>query len=223
MSSTLSKLGDFKLEILVERSGSMGNRDCDISGDSVSRWHFVGDQVAQLVAEAQCHQPAGVFVGFFDTVLHALPSANAESVRAAFRREMPGGGTNLADAIYARTQAHFVRQGLGDTRKLLLVVVTDGEPTGTTVPGISRDPQLAVADAIQLATSRLSQHSGLLILFFQPGSDRVGADFINWLTHGLSSVMSVPPETVHSARLVQMENSGLVGLVAAAVESALTS
>lgn len=167
----------------------MGIKDCKTGGGFVSRWDYVAEQVAQLVAQACTVDRNGIFLGLFNTRLMPLANASADGVRNAFKRFSPQGGTHIADAIHARIEAYFARKARDpQTKSLVLIVVTDGEPTGTSVDGISKDPQQAVADVIVHATKRITSGEEIGIFFLQVGADKNAPAFLGWLDAGLTAV-----------------------------------
>jgi hypothetical protein len=192
MGLNLKKLQGYDLELLIDRSGSMNTDDCKtgggfFGGKKVTRWNYVADQTAELAGEAAKVDDDGIYVGLFNTRLQPIENADEAKVRNAFRQYSPTDGTNTADALNDRLEAYFARKAKGAAKPLILVVVTDGEPTGTTVKGVSRDPQQAVADVIVNATKRIGSRKEIGIFFLQVGYDKKATTFLAWLDDGLTS------------------------------------
>lgn len=192
MAVRLAKLAGYDLEILIDRSGSMDTEDCPGSkkgffggSKNVSRWNYVADQTAELADEACKIDDDGIYVGLFNTSLQPIENANADKVREVFKKYRPTDGTYTADALNARINAYFERKAKGGAKPLILICVTDGEPTGTRVAGISRDAQQAVADVISNATKKIGSRKEIGIFFIQVGFDKKATAFLQWLDDGL--------------------------------------
>lgn len=190
MAVKLAKLAGFDLELLIDRSGSMNNDDCKTGKGmfckKTSRWNYIAEQTAELAGEACKVDNGGIYVGLFNTRLQPIENADADKVRDAFEQYSPNDGTYTADALNARINAYFARKAANaSTKPLILICVTDGEPTGSTVRGVSRDPQQAVADVISNATKKISSRKEIGIFFLQVGFDKNATPFLQWLNNGL--------------------------------------
>jgi hypothetical protein len=192
MAVRLAKLAGYDLEILIDRSGSMSKEDVPVGKKGLfggtkytSRWASCAEQTAELAGEACKVDDDGIYVGLFNTRLQPIDNADADKVRAAFKQYSPTDGTNTADALNARINAYFERKAKGGAKPLILICVTDGEPTGSTVSGVSRDAQQAVADVISNATKKISSRKEIGIFFIQVGFDKAATVFLQWLDDGL--------------------------------------
>jgi len=198
MAINLAKLAGKDLELLIDRSGSMGTPDC---ANGATRWNHVAGQTAELATAALTVDDDGIYVGLFDDQLVEVPNADGNKVLAAFQQYRPRNGTDTAMAINARLEAYFERRdgkkggmfskgtpGLGDKVKpLILIVVTDGRPTQNSVKGLSSDGQKAVAQVITNATKRIKSRKEIGIFFVQVGYDKGATAFLQWLDDGLTS------------------------------------
>lgn len=200
MKTNLHKLAGYDVEVLVDRSDSTRITDCCTQptrgqpkpSTPISRCDHIAETTARFTREVCKVVGDGIYVGLFNTQLTPLVNATSRKLRAALRRNPPTDGTFTADALHARIEAYFERKAANPlTKPLFLICVTDGEPNGTTVPGVSRDPQQAVADIIIGATKRISEPGEIRILFVQIGNCGKARAFLQWLANGLTSLGAV--------------------------------
>lgn len=200
MKTQLQKLAGYDVEVLVDRSDSTRITDCckqptrrqAAPSPPIPRCDHIAEQTARFTREVCKVLGDGIYVGLFNTQLTPLVSATSRKLRAALRRNPPADGTFTADALHARIEAYFERKAANPhTKPLFLICVTDGEPNGTTVPGVSRDPQQAVADIIIGATRRMKDSGEIRILFVQIGNCGKARAFLLWLANGLTPLGAV--------------------------------
>ncbi len=178
-------------QLAVQTNVTPGSKD-SMKLIPTSRWNYVAAQTAELAAEASKVNKDGFYAAIFDTTLHPIVNANGLTVAAACRSFRPYTGTNTADALNSRIEAYFARRDADPkTKPLVIVMLTDGEPTGTTVKGVSTDPQQAVADVIVNASKRIKSRKELGILFIQVGFDGKAKIFLQWLDDGLTAAGAV--------------------------------
>lgn len=129
----LYALEGYDIAFIADDSGSMASVCSDGSGTRRTRWDELQAILNRVVPIAACFDDDGIDLYFLNGGVHRNLRSVDDAV-AAVRRSKPGGGTPLLRAL----QAVIRDKRGGDEKKLLVVVVTDGEPSDATPAEVKR-------------------------------------------------------------------------------------
>jgi uncharacterized protein with von Willebrand factor type A (vWA) domain len=167
-------LNNLDIELLLDKSGSMDTADCP---GGLSRWKYAEEVAVALARKACKHDKDGIGVTVFAGSFKSYDGVTEAKVAEVFRENEPNGSTDTAAALKSRLDAYFARKSSGGAKNVLLLVLTDGEPTD----------KLAVADVIVAATKKMDRDEEVAIQFVQVGKDAAAAKFLAFLDDGLTA------------------------------------
>ncbi len=145
------------LVIIVDRSGSMGTRDCP---DGMTRWQWCCAQSSQLT-QAAASAASTVTLVFFNQRYDVFDKVNAQDIPNYFADYAPAGDTLLAAPLGQVLDRYFQSRA----KPLIIIVITDGMPQD--VP--------AVASRIKSASQKL-HYAGEVTITFLLISDEISSD-----------------------------------------------
>jgi hypothetical protein len=189
----------YDIEILLDRSGSMEDRD---PGMTTTRWQQGQKTVKDLAVASQTIDDDGITVGCFDNEFHVEENTTPEAVDRIFSKIRPRGSTNTAGALSQRLDAYFERRdgkkvtkkvggflGVGGkevtevvkpekpAKPVIILVYTDGCP----------DSQSALENVIISATKKMNSQDEVAIVFMQCGFASSATAFLKQLDDGLEA------------------------------------
>lgn len=169
----LRKLANHDVTVMVDKSGSMQERDC-----GVSRWQWSENQISFLSYQAAPVLNRGIRVVLFDSGTKVFDGVRVQQVSRIFRGTTPGGGTNIAKALKEQLNDYFARREVDPTTKpLAIAIITDG------VPNSAR----ALKNTIIDATKKMQRPDEIAITFLQVGMDPSGMRLLQDLDYDLPS------------------------------------
>ncbi len=215
----LQKLAAHDIVLIIDKSGSMGTRDCPMplfgSGKlslfssfmlgpglgEISRWDWCLQQAGHMAKETAQVLPNGFSVILFDSRFNVFPNVKFDQLPDIFQSNQPGGGTELAPPLMSTFGDYFQRKRYAPTKVKPLVVgiITDGCPA-------DHGPSLG---SIAEATHHIKEESELTVIFFLIGArDHEGQRFVEEATHDLRGakfnvVKSVPFQELLRAGLAE--------------------
>jgi hypothetical protein len=199
-------LSRFKLELVVDRSLSMGERDCP---GHQTRWQWCGSQAEDLARAIAPYSKDGVTITSFAWRYEVCENASAETIAHLFRRLPIAPGTKLASPLKDRLEHYFENRGL-DGRPLLLAVITDGVPSPMPEP-------LLVRHALAKAVKKVKTPGEVTVVFLQIGKfDFMGRAYLNGLEKSFGSSHFNPP-FVQTVSFKEIEAVGLGNALVEAV------
>lgn len=164
-SQELSLLSNYEIAIVIDKSGSMNETDCP---GGVSRWQWCRDQLLSFTAQISPVFKSGITVALFSSNSQIFKNVGFSVVPDIFSRNVPNGGTYMAKPLSQILDDYFERreQNKGATKKLLIEVISDGEPSdkGELIAVISR------------ATAKMVRPDEVRINFLQIGNERNGTE-----------------------------------------------
>jgi Mg-chelatase subunit ChlD len=194
----LQRLAAHDIVLLVDKSGSMRTGDCPISGSgtsklesivapllvggsplSSSRWEWCHNQTEKMVKQTEGALPNGFSVVLFDSRFAVFPHVTVDGLADMFRKNHPGGGTDLASPLDCVFRDYFNRKKVSNAsvKPLLIGVITDGCPNFP----------MPVHDVIIRATHSIGSPSEITIVFFLiGGQDHTGEEFVRDIIHNLT-------------------------------------
>lgn len=168
-------LANLDVEFLLDKSGSMGTKDC--LGGKKSRWDYGRETLEGLANAVTPHDPDGITVAVFARQVKTYENvtAGSDKIAAIYKENQPAGGTDTAKVLKGRLDAYFARKAAGTAKSTVLFVMTDGAP----------DDQAEVAKVIVEAANKLDNDDELAISFVQVGKDADATAFLKFLDDDL--------------------------------------
>jgi Mg-chelatase subunit ChlD len=172
--STAEALKDRDFRIVVDRSGSMAQKDMQ---GGQSRWKAAEETTFALASKAQELDPDGITVYAFNSSFQKWDNQTADKISDLFKSVEPNGGTTLVPVLNDIFSNYKKAKAAGQTKPNgeLVVVITDGEPTDRN----------EVARAIIEFTKSLESRAEFGLLFVQAGHDSQATSFLKKLDDDL--------------------------------------
>lgn len=162
-ASELTVLSKYDVVIVLDKSGSMDERDCP---GGMSRWDWCRDQMMSLTAQIGSVFKNGITVALYSSDFDIFRNVDLGYVTRIFGENAPSGGTYTGKVMEAVFDDYFARRASNPaTRKLLVQVVTDGDPSdkGALIAAISRASQM------------INSPGEITVNFLQIGHEEAGA------------------------------------------------
>lgn len=166
-TATASKLSEYDFIVCIDKSGSMGETDCN----GRSRWDAVQESAIAFTRDVQALDSDGIGLVIFGNVVEAHDGVTADKLKEVFASHSPRGSTPLAEAL---TEA-LKLAGKSDKKDFILVF-TDGVP----------DDKAAAAQVIRQASNGLETDDALTILFVQVGHSSEATAYLKSLDDDLT-------------------------------------
>lgn len=173
----IEKLQNRDYTLVIDRSGSMDEKDCP---GGVSRWKYAEETTIQIAGRLQEYDPDGITVMTFAGDFDVHENTRDDGVKALFAKRGPAGGTTLAPVLKNIFTRYSDEKKAGKTKEngAIVMVITDGCPTD----------EDAVARTITEFTKTLSDgREEFGIEFVQVGQDGHARDFLKRLDSGLTN------------------------------------
>jgi hypothetical protein len=174
-ASELAVLSKYDVVIVLDKSGSMDERDCP---GGMSRWDWCRDQMMSLTAQIGSVFKNGITVALYSSDFEIFKNVNLDYVTRIFGENGPSGGTYTGKVMDAVFDDYFARKASNPgTRKLLVQVVTDGDPSdkGALIAAISRASQM------------INSPGEITVNFLQIGHEEAGARTLAKLDSDMAS------------------------------------
>lgn len=178
--------------LVIDKSGSESTKDCP---GGISRWEQSKEWAKVIAQKCEMYDSDGIDLIVFDSDVKSYNGVTSAKVDEIFRKNSPGGSTNLAAALKLALQPYLNRRseakkgflGLGKSeanidltqyvKPRIIIVITDGQP----------DDYHAVEDVIIKATECIAGRHEVGITFVQVGSDGGARNFLKMLDDKLPS------------------------------------
>lgn len=173
----VEKLKNRDYTLVIDRSGSMDERDCP---NGLSRWKYSEETAVQIAGRLQEYDPDGITVMTFAGDFDCHENTRDDGVKNVFAKRSPAGGTTLAPVLKNIFDRYTAEKKAGNTKPngAVVMIITDGQPTD----------EEAVAKTITNFTQTLSDgREEFGIEFVQVGKDNHAKDFLKRLDSGLSA------------------------------------
>ena len=173
--SGLSVLANYDVELLIDCSASMREKDCP---GSLSRWDWCGFQAKSLGRQLAALSPNGLTVTTYGCDYDVYHGASPDSIADIFENPKFRPGTHLAEPLADRLIS-FLDNRKTNSKPLLIAVITDGAPSPR------RQIDMVVKTLINATKSMKGPHE-VTVVFFQIGStNRFGRAFVSYLDNNL--------------------------------------
>jgi hypothetical protein len=183
MTCDLAVLGLCDIILFIDDSGSMSTREP--SEDNMTRWE-VAKQVVQTISDiATMMDSDGIVTRFFNNSKEGNGLSSAQEVANFFDGVSPSGGTPLGTKMRERIINGIVRPCLLNNelqRPVLVMTITDGEPTGSIDE--KKEIEKVLIEAKNMFRPTKYGEFGISFSFSQIGVDPTATAFLGYLdTH----------------------------------------
>lgn len=202
----LDKLKNRDYYLLIDKSGSMGDIDCN----GKSRWEACQESTQAIANKINEYDPDGITVIPFASTFKTYENTTPSKVKDIFVENSPMGGTHLAPPLKSVFAEYLHAKSAGKTKVngALCLVVTDGLPQDAG----------EVAKEICQFTKRLDTREEFGISFLQVGKDIGASRYLKQLDDDLES-QGAKLDIVNTKTFEELENIGLTeALIAALTE-----
>ena len=175
----LKKLKDYQVELILDRTGSMSEKDG--TGD-LTKFQWCEQNTVKLAQELGNHIPT-LAVTVFNTTFQTYPNCDPAKIHDLYVTLTPEGCTDVIDPLKDRID-HFLRSHDANHKKLLVAVIHDGMPNE---PGGPEQAPPALKRAIIDLTKSLDSPDQVTITFLQIGDSFEGGRFLTELDDNLVS------------------------------------
>jgi hypothetical protein len=178
----LSLLSSRDVIILLDKSSSMGDKDCPApqtglrlfsrmgeETPDVSRWDWCEAELLDMSRMAGGALRQGLRLVLFSSDQNVYDRVRLNEIPRVFQENYPGGSTNEAAALKAQLDWYFQNKAAGRTRPVVIAVITDG------LPNNARALKKAIIDA----THAMDRPDEVAITFLQVGRDRHGVNLVH--------------------------------------------
>lgn len=205
-------LARFQLELVVDHSLSMSDRDCP---GHQSRWRWCGAQAEDLARAIAPYSKNGITVTSFAWRFQVVEHASAEVIEQLFHRHALTPGTRLAAPLKDRLD-HFFAHRSEDHRPLLLAVITDGLP-------YPPPESLIVRHVLGKEARKIRTAGEATVVFLQIGKlDLLGRAYLRGLEKSFRHRDRQHP-FVRRVSFKQLKRSGLAGALVQVVEKTFSA
>jgi len=206
-SAAMRLLSKYNVELLVDRSQSMGQHDCP---DGLSRWQWCGEQAASLAEAINPLVPQGLTIVPFATEYDVFENASARNIQYLFNNMQLQSGTRLFEPMAEQFDTYFANKS-PNKKPLLVVVITDGVPVPKVEPVLVRNELVA-------ASNRLKNPHDVTVVFCQIGcQDAKGQAYLEDLDQNLGQY-GARYDIVHTIPFDSLQQYGLGPSLAAALQ-----
>ena len=171
---TNEQLKGYDFILLLDKSGSMGTKDCP---GGKSRWEYAQETTVALARKCCEFDADGITVIPFASHFKEYVNIQGGDEKTAqiFKENEPAGSTDTAKVLQHVLHTYFAKKGQSDSKPIIVLCVTDGEP----------NDQNAVVNTIIDATKKMDTDEEIGISFVQIGNDPGATRFLKMLDDGL--------------------------------------
>ena len=198
-SATMRLLSKYNVQLLVDRSNSMGQKDCP---GGLSRWEWCGEQAASLAQTISPLVPQGLTIVPFASEYDVFDHANAQNIVSLFNTMHLQLGTRLYEPLAEQFDTYFADH-TPNKKPLLVVVITDGMPVPKMIePGLVRKELVATSN-------RQKNANEVTVIFCQIGcQDAEGQAYLEDLDQHLADY-GARYDIVHTIPFEELQEAGL--------------
>jgi hypothetical protein len=194
------RLNPYDIVVIIDNSGSMNERDCP---GGLSRWQWCARQTLDASRQLKAALKRPITLALFSEHYKIFPRSDYQALSMAFNVNFPRGGTYLSKPLRAVFDDYFQRKAAGSVRKLLVQIITDGEPSD----------KGACLQLLEATAAKIGSSSEIRVSFIGIGSDREGQEILQEFAqagkgHG---------EFINSLSFEEVKRQGLLKALAASV------
>lgn len=202
----MSDLKDRDYVLVIDKSGSMDEKDCP---GGQSRFECAQESTLAVARKLAELDPDGIKVIPFSGSFKVYDNTTPEKVKDVFKENQPMGGTLLAPVLQAVFADYLSRKKAGTTKTNgeLLVVVTDGCPS---------DESEVAKSIVKFANQLDNADVEYGIQFLQVGKDPAATKFLKKLDDDLVN-QGAKHDIVDTKTMEELESIGLTEALLAAL------
>lgn len=206
MENNLDKLKNRDYVLVIDKSGSMEEKDCP---GGQSRWAAAQETTQQIANRCAEYDPDGITVTTFASSFKSYNNTTPAAVAQVFKENHPGGSTILAPVLAAAFNDYLTRKAAGQTKANgeILLVVTDGAPM---------DQDAVAQEIIKFGNKLDNADEEYGISFFQVGKDPQASAFLKKLDDDLVK-LGAKHDIVDTKTMEEIEEIGLTEALVAAL------
>lgn len=194
------RLNPYDIVVIIDNSGSMNERDCP---GGLSRWQWCARQTLDASRQLKAALKRPITLALFSEHFKIFPRSDYQALSTAFNVNSPRGGTYLSKPLGAVFDDYFQRKAAGSVRKLLVQIITDGEPSD----------KGACLDLLEATAAKIGSSCEIKVSFIGIGSDREGQEILQEFAqtgkgHG---------EFINSLSFEEVKRQGLLKALAASL------
>jgi uncharacterized protein YegL len=219
----MSRLDNYDIAILLDRSGSMGIEDCP---NGKTRWAYARENVEAIATRTARMDKDGIDIIVFGSQIKKylrITFDNLQNELQKIYKEVEPLGTTATDVALEAllTPKWFADRKAEKNKPLIIVVFTDGEPN-------DRD---AVTKIIINAANSIERDADLGIVFVQIGHDASAKAYLDKLdnqlkkdgfnisdTKSVDGHVKVKFDIVDTKTMDQLDDLGIIGLLEQALD-----
>lgn len=203
--SLADKVKERDYYVLIDKSGSMEERDC---AGNKTRWEALQESTLAIARKCNEYDPDGITIVPFAGSFKRYENTTPDKVKDVFTENSPMGGTELAAPLQSIFDTHLEQKVNGTLKKngSMVIVVTDGLP----------NDENEVAKAIVNFTKKIPSRDEFGLSFIQVGTDRHAHDYLERLDSHLASE-GAKLDIVNTKTMSEVEKVGLTEALIAAI------
>lgn len=197
-----ARLSPYDIVVIIDNSGSMNERDCP---GGLSRWQWCAQQTLDASRQLKAGLNRPITLALFSEHFKIFPRSDYLALSSAFNVNSPGGGTYLSKPLRAVFDDYFQRKARGNVRKLLVQVITDGEPSD----------KGACLDLLQSTAAKIGGSAEIKVSFIEIGTDKEGQQILQEFAQADQG----GGEFINSLSFEQVKSQGLLKALAMSLGS----
>ncbi len=205
-ATTLDKLKNRDYVLVLDKSGSMEEKDC---AGGVSRWHALQESTMAIANKCEEYDPDGITVVPFAGSFKIYENTTPAKVKDVFAENEPMGGTILAPVLAAVFKSFTDRQKAGQEKANgeMLLVITDGCPS---------DEDAVAKEIVKFGNTLTHGREEYGISFIQVGKDQHASEYLKRLDSHLEKE-GAKNDIVNTKTMTDVETVGLTETLIAAL------
>lgn len=194
------RLNPYDIVVIIDNSGSMNERDCP---GGLSRWQWCARQTLDASRQLKAALKRPITLALFSEHYKIFPRSDYLALSTAFNVNSPGGGTYLSKPLRAVFDDYFQRKASGSVRKLLVQIITDGEPSD----------KGACLDLLEATAAKIGSSCEIRVSFIGIGTDREGQEILQEFAQAGKG----RAEFINSLSFEEVKSQGLLKALAASL------
>lgn len=194
---TTEQLKNYDYILLLDKSGSMGERDCP---GNKTRWETAQEATIALARKCMEYDDNGITVIPFANTFKKYENVDGgdEIIKRIFQENEPNGGTNTAGVLKDVLDEYIASKGTASCKPVIVICITDGVP----------NDEKALVSVIVEASKKIQDENEIGLQFVQVGTDAHAHAFLKRLDDNMTSE-GAQFDIVNTVTMDEMENMSL--------------